>query len=170
MILTPIPTTDPKQKEIYESFQARAVPGMTDEQRQALNTELWAATAARVKEWDKEKQAIRDANAAAFRAAPAEIWRELEDTKPSCFTMGDMLVQRGIVQLVSCKRIKGERGIKRGVGTDYPYTSSPYVIVVRIGSWLYSDGPLYFHKERNRDYVTYEAVAAALGYIREFAK
>ncbi len=170
MIITPIPTTDPKQKEIYESFRARAVPGMTDKQRQELNTEWMAASAAREKQWDKEKQAIRDANATAFRAAPAEIWRKLEDTKPPCFTMGDMLVQRGIVQLVSCKRIKGERGVKRGVGTDYPYTASPYVIVVRIGSWLYSDGPLYFHKERNRDYVTYAAVAAALEYIRKFTK
>jgi hypothetical protein len=115
---------------IRELFRKRIRPDMTQEEKDALDTEYKQAIEDGRKQHENGNQTIAEANTAAFLQNPKAVIDELMEAAGRTFELGEMLIFRGIAK-VTHKRFG--KGVFVGKGTNYGQTKSNYRITVTIG-------------------------------------
>ena len=148
---------------VRDSFADKIKDDLTVDDKIRLNGEYLVAIEEEKKRIDIEGKAIAEQNTNAFFSNPSAVIEELEVEAGQCFSLGEMLICRGIA-IVSSKRFG--KGVHVGKGTIAEGTCSNFRVTVKIGDKTFIDEVGAYNDKRSREGA--ESCVAA-SFARELA-
>ena len=116
--------------EVRESFRPRMLPGMTAEEKEALNVEYRAALKKAEKQADKDFSAVIQARREAFKADPVGILALIFELFPyQGYTKAERVLMFGLADSKAKRTGKGFLVCKKTLAEG---TISPYEVTVQI--------------------------------------
>ena len=136
------------QQAVRDEFLKRVTPNMTEAAKSALNDEYVAALAKAESETEARRKEASVINAQAFLADPATAIKELREKGCRTFSLGEMLLGKGIATATQKRHGKGVTLLP---GSDFSYIGSNFTVTARIGNKTLTEEVTSSNDYRDKD-------------------